>query len=107
MAGVFEIIDKYTADLEEKMVTKINLVIGEMTNAIPDALEAAFSVYAPGTKAAGAKLEIRLVPLSARCENCKWEGNIEKHSFVCPHCSSIGLEIITGRELYVESLEVD
>ncbi len=107
MAGVFDIIKQYTANLTEKKVTKVTLVVGEMTNAVPEALETAFEVYAEGTIAQGAELLIREIPLVARCISCGWEGKTEKHMFVCPMCSSLGLEIRSGRELYVESLEVD
>ena len=106
MAGVFDIIKQHTADLHCR-VTKVNLVVGEMTNAVPAALEAAFMVYAGGTNVAGAKLVITVIPLTAYCKECRWEGKIEQHEFICPQCSSLGLQIKSGRELYVESLEVD
>jgi len=107
MAGVFDIIKQYTKDIADKKVTRITLVVGEMTNAIPDALNAAFEAYSPGTAAEGAELVIKEIPLTARCPECGWEGKTEKHVFICPKCSSLGLDIVTGRELYVESLEVD
>ncbi|MHB9095068.1 MAG: hydrogenase maturation nickel metallochaperone HypA/HybF, partial [Eubacteriales bacterium] len=94
-------------DLTVQRVTKVILVVGEMTNAMPDALEAVFTVFAHGTKVEGAELQIRMIPLTARCTECEWEGSIERHVFICPHCSSLGLEIKSGRELYVESLEVE
>jgi len=107
MAGVFDIITRHTLEIPDKKVTRVTLVVGEMTNAVPYALEAAFAVYAQGTAAEGAELIIKEVPLTARCPVCGWEGKTEKHVFICPGCSGLGLEIKTGRELYVESLEVD
>lgn len=107
MAGVFDIIRQYTAHIPEQKVTRVTLIVGEMTNAVPDALEAAFEVLSAGTNAEGALLDIKTVPLTAGCLECGWEGKTEKHLFVCPKCSSPCLEIKSGRELYVESLEVD
>ncbi len=107
MAGVFDIIRQYTTDLSDKNVTRVTLVVGEMTNAVPEALEAAFEVHAKGTPVEGAKLVIKDIPLVARCRSCGWEGKTEKHVFMCPGCSSFGMELISGRELYVESLEVE
>ncbi len=107
MVGVFEIIKQHTAGLTGKKVTRVTLVVGEMTNAVPEALELAFEVYASGTIAQEAELDIKEVPLKVRCQSCGWAGTTEKYVFVCPQCSSLGLEIIAGRELYVESLEVD
>lgn len=107
MSGVFDIIKKYTADIPEKRVTKVTLIVGEMTNAVPEALEAAFLVLSQDTNTEGAELEIKQIPLTAYCSNCGWEGKIQKYSFVCPNCSSYGAEIKSGRELSVESLEVE
>lgn len=107
MAGVFDIIKKYTADISDKKITRVTLVVGELTNAVPAALEAAFEVYAKDTTVQEADLVIKTVPLTARCRECGWQGETEKHVFVCPKCSSFGVEILSGRELYVESLEVD
>jgi len=107
MAGVFDIIRENTKDLPEKNVTRVTLVVGEMTNAVPEALEAAFEVYAKGTPVEGAELVIKDVPLIAKCRGCGWEGKTEKHVFMCPGCSSLGMEVVSGREMYVESLEVD
>ena len=32
---------------------------------------------------------------------------IERYNFTCPHCGSLRMETISGRELRVESLEAD
>lgn len=107
MAGVFDIIKQYTASIEGKKVNRVTLVVGEMTNAVPEALQYAFEVYAAETIGSGAELIIKEIPLVASCSNCGWEGKTEKHMFICPQCSALGMEIKSGRELYVESLEVD
>lgn len=107
MSGVFDIINTYTAEIPEKKVTKVTLVVGEMSNAVPEALEMAFTVFSQGTMAEGAELEIKEIPLTAKCPKCGWEGRIEKHTFLCPQCSALDIQILTGRELAVESLEVD
>jgi hydrogenase nickel incorporation protein HypA/HybF len=107
MAGVFDIIAKYTVGLDAKKVTKVCLKVGELTNAVPDALQAAFSVYAQGTNVEGATLEIEEIPLICCCQDCDWQGKIEKYFFICPKCTSGSLEVVSGRELRVDSLEVD
>lgn len=107
MAGVFDIIAEYTRDLSDKRVTKVKIIVGELTNVVPDALQAAFLAYAQGTVAEGATLDIQEVPLVCRCPECEWAGRIEKFFFICPKCSSVALEIVSGRELRVDTLEVD
>lgn len=107
MSGVLDIIRQHTEEIPDKKVTVVTLVVGEMTNAVPEALEAAFEVLSKGTNVEGARLDIRSIPLTASCSQCGWEGKTEKFNFICPECSGLGLEIKSGRELYVESLEVD
>jgi len=56
----------------------------------------------------GYNLEIvERVPLVGRCAACGKEQHVERYSFLCPSCRNGALEIISGRELKVESLEVD
>jgi len=73
----------------------------------PEAMQMAFEAMRTDTPAAGAELEIETVPLTARCGGCGWTGEIEPYKFLCPACSSMQMEILTGRELYIDSLEVE
>jgi len=42
-----------------------------------------------------------------RCQKCGKEFHIDHYDFFCPECSDGVLELISGRELQVESLEVE
>jgi hydrogenase nickel incorporation protein HypA/HybF len=107
MEGIFDIINRYTDDISGKKVIQVTIVVGEMTNALPEALETAFAVFSKNTCVEGAELFIKHIPLEAKCISCEWQGKTEKYAFICPVCSSLELDITSGRELYVESLEVD
>lgn len=88
-------------------ITKIKLHIGEMTGVEPDALLFCFGALAAGTAASEAKLDIEVIPLAGRCDNCGKEFPIERYRFVCPSCQSVKVETISGRELAVDHLEVE
>jgi len=90
-----------------KKVTCIKLLIGQMTQVEPEALRFCFSAMAAGSLAAGAELEITIVPLVGHCRDCGGEYLIENFRFLCSACGSAALELISGRELRVEYLEVD
>ena len=107
MAGVFEIVEQTLAQHEIKRILKLKLRVGKLTNAQPDALCLAFEAYAQGTKAEGAELVIEEVPVRARCHRCGKEFPVTGFLFLCPHCQNVGLEILQGEELLVESLEVE
>lgn len=107
MAGVFDVINKSIAPYPNAKVTKVILVVGALTNAVPDALQLAFEVFAKGSPVEGAVLEIQEVPLTLKCDECGWEGPVDIYQSVCPKCRSFNVRVIAGRELLIKSLEVE
>ena len=88
-------------------VARIKLQVGEMTEVVPEALTFCFSALAAGTAAAGAELEVEVMPLVGRCRDCGREFKVERFRFLCPDCGSAAVDIVSGRELRVEHLEVE
>lgn len=108
MSGIFDVINSTLNNYPEvDKVTKVKLKVGKFTNAVPAALEFAFQAFSTGTKAEGALLEIETVPVVACCKNCSHEFFVEGLAYCCPKCRSYQIEIISGRELLLESLEVE
>ncbi|MDD4874170.1 MAG: hydrogenase maturation nickel metallochaperone HypA [Dehalococcoidales bacterium] len=88
-------------------VTSVSIVLGEMSGAVDQSVEFYFELMTRDTIAEGAKINFRKVPNRAKCRKC---GNIFKPGGIfweCDKCHSMEMEIISGRELYVESIEVD
>ena len=105
--GILDIVLSYADKNEAKKVTEISVLVGEMTGVVDASLEFWFTSIAKDTKAEGAKLILKRIPLVARCLECGKETKIERYNFTCPHCGSLRMETISGRELRVESLEAD
>ena len=40
-----------------------------------------------------------------KCEDCKHEFTIDEPIFMCPKCESFNTELISGKELYIETIE--
>ena len=89
--GILDIVLSYADKNEAKKVTEISVLVGEMTGVVDESLEFCFTSIAKDTKAEGAKLILKRIPLVARCLEC----------------GSLRMETISGRELRVESLEAD
>lgn len=94
---------------EEKAteVKKISLVIGEMTGYVEDCVRFHFDFLSKGSIAEGAELLFKNIPARARCRNCSQTFEIDETAWLCPHCRGESLEIIAGRELFIESIEVE
>jgi hydrogenase nickel incorporation protein HypA/HybF len=94
------------ANLGEARVTAVNLKIGKLAAVVPDSLRFCFDVAVKDTPLADAKLVIEEVPVVARCKDCNARWTIDEPVFICKTCQSGSLEILSGRELDIESIEV-
>jgi len=105
--GILDIVLDYAARNQATKVTKIQLLLGEMSGVETDALQFCFEALSKKTMAEGTNLTLHRVPLMGHCKDCDATTQIERYRFLCPHCDSANLEIVSGRELQVEFLEVD
>ncbi len=105
--GILDIAVKTAVGHGMGKVVGVKVLAGELTGIVPEALEFGFGALAEGTVAAGAKLSIHIVPLAGRCLDCGHESGVDKYRFVCTSCGSYAVEIVAGRELKVESVEVE
>ncbi len=105
--NMFEIVLKQAKESGAKKITGINLVIGEMTGVVADCVQFYLDFMSKGTIAEGAKLSVKSVPAKAECLTCHHVFEIKEAQWTCPRCGSAGLEITAGKELFVESIEVD
>jgi hydrogenase nickel incorporation protein HypA/HybF len=88
-------------------VSRINLVIGEMTGVVGDCVQFHFKFLGKGTIAEGAALSFTTVPTKIQCRDCGKSFELKESDSTCPDCQGNSLEIIAGKELFVESIEVD
>jgi len=88
-------------------VEKINLVIGEMTGVVEQCIRFYLDFLAKGTPAEGVALAVTNVPIKVRCRACDKTFEPDELDWSCPHCGGKELEIIAGKELFVESIEVE
>ena len=94
------------ADLGEARVAAVNLKIGKLAAVVPESLRFCFDVAVQDTPLAGAKLVIDEVPVTASCKDCNARLTIDEPVFICKTCQSGALEILSGRELDIESIDV-
>lgn len=107
MASVFEIADRELQNISFERVIKVKLLVGQMANALEDALRLAFEAYSQDTAFAGAELEIIDVPATWHCAQCSHEFVADIGIIICPECQGKDIELIKGKDLLLESLEVE
>lgn len=105
--GIFDIVLKQAEAAHAGKITAINLVIGEMTGVVGDCVQFYMDFMTKGTIAEGARVSVKSVPAQAQCRKCLHIFEIGQSQWTCPECGHRGLEIVAGKELLVESIDVD
>ncbi len=110
MGIALQIIDIATAsippDFKDARIEKVNLKIGKLAAVVPESLRFCFDVAVKDTPLEGASLFIQELPVVARCQDCSTQWTIDAPAFSCESCKSGNLDIISGRELDIESIEI-
>ncbi|RLS29406.1 MAG: hydrogenase maturation nickel metallochaperone HypA [Planctomycetota bacterium] len=89
-------------------VTAVTLRIGRLSGVCADPLRFCFEAASQGTPLDGARLEIIDVPVRIWCSTCSLESELPSlQRFACPHCSRPCGDIRAGRELDLESIEME
>ncbi|MBQ8383486.1 MAG: hydrogenase maturation nickel metallochaperone HypA [Clostridia bacterium] len=88
-------------------VTALTVAVGALSGIVPDCIETYFALVAEGTPAEGAKLTFRRIPATVRCPDCNAESKLPDFRLRCPACTSRKVELLSGREAYIESMEIE
>jgi hydrogenase nickel incorporation protein HypA/HybF len=86
-------------------IARLHVKVGAFSGVVEDALRFSFEVASQGTRAEGAALEVDNIPLTVRCSDCGRESEIQPILFQCPSCGSRRVDILTGQELTLDSIE--
>jgi hydrogenase nickel incorporation protein HypA/HybF len=88
-------------------VEVVHMRLGVFAGVDKNALLFAYSLACEGTSLEGSRLDIETVPLRVYCSICGVERTPPSvYQICCPNCLGPAPDILTGREMEVESLEV-
>ena len=109
--GITENIVKIALDKAKEVqaseITQINLVVGELSGFVPDCIQFYFDFLSKDTIAEKAALRFELALAKLRCRNCSAIFQPKNNEWNCPECHGQSVEIMGGRDLYIESMEVE
>jgi len=86
-------------------VTDVNIIFGQMIQIVPDIFQFAFNEAVRETIAEDAKVNIEILPVKMKCRVCQNEFIISENIFACKSCSSVDLDMIQGKEIFIKSIE--
>jgi hydrogenase nickel incorporation protein HypA/HybF len=107
MEGVVKQLRASAAENDIKEISKVALVVGKLTMAVPDSLQFAFEAFRMEEPLLrdDAVLEIREEPVMGECKDCQHRFEIRDYEFICPSCSGVNIKLVGGRELYIDFYE--
>lgn len=88
-----------------RRVNVVRLRVGRFAGVVPDALAFCFEVAGVGTALEGASLEIVEEHARAHCRSCGVDFTLDDQFLLCG-CGSADVQLLSGRELSVTSVEV-
>jgi hydrogenase nickel incorporation protein HypA/HybF len=88
-------------------VTRLDVVVGRFSGVNSDAMRFAFQMLAPGTFLEGAELRIAEPPATSACQACGSRAEIDELAMQCPECGSDDVLIEGGRDLVLQSIELE
>ncbi|NUP89992.1 MAG: hydrogenase maturation nickel metallochaperone HypA [Candidatus Sumerlaeia bacterium] len=88
-------------------VLEIRVRAGALRAIVPEALTFCFAAVAQGSPLEGASLQVAVVPVTILCPACGVRAELEDGApLICGRCGGPG-DLIAGRELLLESIEVE
>ena len=90
-----------------RRVDVVRLRVGALRQVVPDTLSFCWTLVRDGEDMPGAELELELVAARVNCRGCGQHSEIESRwSVCCPRCDSADVEVLTGEEFLVTSVDV-
>lgn len=86
-------------------VTRVGVEVGALLRVVPDAFQQSFELVAAGGVAAGARTELTVLPVRARCLDCGEAFSSLEAVPACPACGGVTLDREGGDELVLTWVE--
>ncbi len=106
-ASIVEAVAETAAAYPGARVLAVRLRVGALAAVVEDSLQFCWGVTTEDTPLAGAKLVVRAMPVVVHCAACGVDSEIGVQSFRCPRCGEPAGDLRQGRELEIESIEIE
>ena len=107
VASIVDTVTESVAAYEGARVLEVRLRVGALASVVVESLEFCWGIAIEGTPLEGSKLVVKTLPVVMHCATC---GDVELEgvqSFRCPKCGELCGDLRQGRELEIESIEID
>ena len=103
-SSIADIVTRHAAG---RTVLVINVRAGQLRQIVPDTLVYCWGLVSAGTPLAGSRVSVEPVPARVRCRDCGQATDVgELPVFVCGGCGGFAVEVVSGEEFLITSLEL-
>ncbi len=89
-------------------INTVDITVGVLTEVMEDALQFAWEAIRVGTMAEGAVLNVTMTDATSRCSDCGHEWVHDRYSGAqCPSCDGYLIQLLSGRELKIDTIDID
>ncbi len=107
--SILNIVLKHARMNNARKVMSIDLQIGKLSELEDEWLQRYFDYLSKGTEAEGAKLKIERTPIMMQCAACSASYEVDMAqmgNLICPTCGSNRGTLLSGKNYYIKSMEV-
>jgi hydrogenase nickel incorporation protein HypA/HybF len=107
-ASIVESVTEAAGNYPGARVKEVRLRVGALASVVEESLQFCWGLATEGTPLAGAVLAIDTLPVIVHCDACGADAEIAGvQSFRCPKCGELAADLRQGRELEIQSIELD
>lgn len=99
-------LDAIPDDIESPRIEKLNLKIGRLASVVEHSLTFCLEIITKDTPLEHATVHIDFIPVTVSCKSCENRWEVEGPVFKCPFCQDGEVQMLTGREIEITSLEL-
>ena len=106
-SGIIKVLGAKLKEQGQCRLLAMVLAVGELSGIEEQSLRFALETLLAEQGFASVELRFEQVPAAFKCSACGWRGRPDKFTAVCPACGKGELEIIAGREVSLERIEIE
>lgn len=105
--SLLEIALRHAEQAGAERITRLNIVIGELSSIVDESVQFYWDIVSEGTIAEGAELHFERVEGTLRCLTCGHTFPLNQESFTCPACGGTQVVAAGGDDFRLESIEIE
>jgi hydrogenase nickel incorporation protein HypA/HybF len=108
ISSVVESVTESLAPYPGARVLEVRLRVGALASVVQESLEFCYGIATEGTPLEGSRLVVNVLPVVMHCARCDQDVELDGiQSFRCPKCGEPSYDLRQGRELDIDSIEID